>query len=229
MFARGAASLNRPLTPKKTERSKTILEECRLERPVVFTMQHTLREEFRGIAIFIGLMWAVWLVDLFLPLDLSAWGIQPRTLTGLIGIPLMPFLHSGLGHLLSNTIPLAILLALLAGSRASSWQIVCELVLLGGVLLWCLGRSNANHVGASGLIYGLIAFLIVSGFLEKRLVPLGIAILVGFVYGSTLLFGVLPTLDHHVSWDGHLFGALAGAALAYIHNRQDESLNPALA
>ena len=182
-------------------------------------MQHSIREEFRGVVIFIGVLWAVWFADLVLPFDLNAWGVRPRSLGGLVGIPLMPFLHAGIGHLLSNTIPLAILLTLLAGSRANSVQVVVELILLGGLLLWLFGRSSSTHVGASGLIYGLIAFLIVSGFREKRLVPLGIAILVGFLYGTTLVFGVLPSFDQRISWDGHLFGAIAGAAVAYFNTR----------
>ncbi len=186
-------------------------------------MQHTIREEFRGVVVFIGLLWAVWFADLVLPIDFNVWGVRPRTVGGLIGIPLMPFLHAGIGHLLSNTIPLAVLLTLLAGSRANSWQVVGELILLGGGLLWVLGRSSATHVGASGLVYGLIAYLIVSGLREKRLVPLGIAILVGFLYGTTLLFGVLPSFDQRISWDGHLFGALAGAAIAYLHTRPTET------
>jgi membrane associated rhomboid family serine protease len=180
-------------------------------------MQQTIREEFQGIVVFIALLWGVWRVDLFLPIKLTDWGVHPRSLGGLIGVPLMPFLHAGFGHLLGNTIPLAILLALLAGSRSSSWQVVIVIVLLGGSLLWCFGRSSATHVGASGLIYGLIAFLIVAGLLEKRLVPLGIAILVGFLYGSTLIFGVLPSIQPHISWDGHLFGAIAGAIIAYAN------------
>lgn len=182
-------------------------------------MQHTIREEFRGIAAFIAALWVVWLVDLILPIKLTEWGIQPRSIGGLIGIPLMPFLHGGLGHLLGNTIPLVILLTLLAGSRSNSWGVVIGVVLLGGGLLWCLGRSNSTHVGASGLIYGLVAFLIVTGFLERRIVPLGIALLVGFLYGTTLIFGVLPTMDKQVSWDGHLFGAVAGAIVAYANTR----------
>ena len=186
-------------------------------------MQHTIKEEFQGIVVFIAVLWGVWLVDLILPITLTDWGVHPRTLSGLIGIPLMPFLHAGFGHLLSNTIPLAILLALLAGSRSSSWQVVIEIALLGGALLWCFGRSSATHVGASGLIYGLIAFLIVAGFREKRLVPLGIAILVGFLYGTTLIFGVLPSFQQHISWDGHLFGAIAGAIVAYGNTRQSNS------
>ncbi|MDX1926207.1 MAG: rhomboid family intramembrane serine protease [Pirellulaceae bacterium] len=186
-------------------------------------MQHTIRDEFQGIVVFIAVLWGVWLVDLLLPIKLTEWGVHPRTLGGLIGIPLMPFLHAGFGHLLGNTIPLVILLVLLAGSRSSSWQVVIEITLLGGALLWCFGRSSATHVGASGLVYGLIAFLIVAGFLEKRLVPLGIAILVGFLYGTTLIFGVLPSVQQHISWDGHLFGAIAGAIVAYANTAQTAS------
>ncbi len=183
-------------------------------------MQHTIREEFRWIVTFIAVLWVVWLVDLILPLKLTDWGVHPRSMVGLVGIPLMPFLHAGFGHLLSNTIPIAILLTLLAGSRSSSWQVVFEIVLVGGGLLWCFGRSSATHVGASGLVYGLIAFLIVAGFLEKRVASLGVAILVGFLYGTTLLFGVLPSFQQHISWDGHLFGAIAGAIVAYANTRQ---------
>ena len=182
-------------------------------------MQHTIREELGGVLTFIAVLWLVWFADLVLPLDLTEWGLRPRRISGLVGVPLMPFLHSGLSHLISNTIPLAVLLTLLAGSRASSWQVVVQIVLLGGLLLWLFGRSGATHVGASGLVYGLIAFLIVSGFREKRLIPIGIAILVGFLYGTTLLFGVLPSLDSKVSWDGHLFGAVAGIAIAFISTR----------
>ncbi len=163
---------------------------------------------------FIGTMWAVYLLDWLVPIQFSAWGIVPRTAWGLVGIPLSPFLHAGFGHLLSNSIPLAILLMLLAGSRAQSWSTVAEIILLGGGLLWLCGRS-ASHIGASSLLYGLIAFLIVSGFRERRMIPLAVAILVGFLYGGTLLAGVLPTVGSNISWDGHLCGAIAGGVLGY--------------
>jgi membrane associated rhomboid family serine protease len=177
-------------------------------------MKHTIQEELKWVLIFLAILWSVRLVDFVLPIDFNAFGLRPRSMGGLIGIPLMPFLHGGWGHLISNTIPLAILLVLLAGSRANSIAIVVGLVLLGGILLWLFGRSS-THVGASGLVYGLIAFLIASGFLERRLVPLLIAILVLFLYGGTMLWGVLPSMNQGISWDGHLFGAIAGGLLAY--------------
>ncbi len=181
-------------------------------------MKHTIQQELRGVVAFVAILWGVYLLDWVVPGRFADWGLVPRTLWGLVGIPLSPFLHAGLGHLLSNTIPLFILLVLLAGSRARSWETVAEIVLLGGGLLWLVGRP-AVHVGASGLIYGLIAFLIVSGFREKRLVPLLVAILVGFLYGTTLLWGILPTVGSQISWDGHLCGAIAGGLLATRVNR----------
>ncbi len=177
-------------------------------------MKHTIQDELKGVVLFVGAIWCVYLLDWVVPIQFSQWGIVPRTWWGLVGIPLSPFLHAGLGHLVGNTLPLTILLTLLAGSRTRSWESVVEIILLGGGLLWLFGRP-AIHVGASGLIYGLIAFLIISGFREKRLVPMLLAIIVGFVYGTTLLSGILPSVDSRVSWDGHLFGAIAGGIIGY--------------
>lgn len=126
----------------------------------------------------------------------------------------MPFLHANFLHLLSNTIPLVVLLILLAGSRAESWQVVLDVALLGGLLLWIFGRE-AVHIGASGLISGLTAFLIVAGLLEQRIVPLLIALIVGFLYGGSLILGVIPRFGSNISWDGHLCGAIAGGIVAY--------------
>jgi membrane associated rhomboid family serine protease len=178
-------------------------------------VQHTIQQEVKGVIAFVGAMWAVFLLECVLPFDLTSFGLVPRTLTGLVGIPAMPFLHANLQHIISNTVPLFILLILLAGSKADSWAVIVQVVLLGGVLLWLFGRP-ANHIGASGLISGLIAFLIVSGLLERRFVPLVISVVVIFFYGGSLLLGVIPRLGSHISWDGHLFGAVAGGIIAYL-------------
>jgi membrane associated rhomboid family serine protease len=176
-------------------------------------VKHSIREELRGVLAFVGVVWCVFLVSRVLPFNINALGVTPRSLIGLVGIPLMPFLHADFGHLMSNTFPLTILLVLLAGSKANSWGIVLYIVLLGGLLVWLFGRP-ATHVGASGLIYGLIAFLLLSGFLEQRFAPLMVSLLVGFLYGATLLFGIVPDLGSHVSWEGHLCGAIAGGVAA---------------
>jgi len=179
---------------------------------------HTIREEIKGVVLFVGAIWAVYFVSLAFP-GLDQYGVIPRTLVGLAGIPAMPFLHANLHHLLSNTFPLVILLILLAGSRAESWEVVAVIAVLGGALLWIFGRT-AVHIGASGLISGLTAFLILSGFLEQRIVPLLIALVVGFLYGGSLALGVLPRLGSAVSWDGHLCGAIAGGIVAYALTRE---------
>ena len=174
---------------------------------------HTVREELWDIVIFIGVIWAVFFESLLFP-SLDSFGVVPRKLIGLVGIPAAPFLHARFFHLLGNTVPLFFLLALLAGSKARSFEIVIEIILLGGLVLWFFGRTG-DHIGASGLIFGLIAFLILSGFLEKRVVPMIVAVVVGFSYGGTLLFGVLPTVGPQISWDGHLCSAIAGGIVAY--------------
>lgn len=179
-----------------------------------------IRDALRGVILFVATIWAVWLVNWLFNLQLNGWGISPRHIGGLVGIPLAPFLHDGLGHLLSNTVPLVILLVLLVSSRAGAWMTIVEIAIVGGVLLWLFGRNGTDqvptvHVGASGLIYGLIAYLIVVGFREKQIVSMAVAVLVGFLYGGSLLTGILPT-QAGVSWDGHLAGAVAGVASAML-------------
>jgi membrane associated rhomboid family serine protease len=189
------------------------------------TAVHTIREEFHGVVLFVGAIWAVYIVSLLFP-GLDQYGVAPRRLGGLVGIVAMPFLHANLQHLLSNTIPLVVLLILLAGSQAESWEVVVVISCLGGLLLWVFGRP-AVHIGASGLISGLAAFLILSGFLERRIVPVVIALLVGFLYGGSLILGVLPRFGSQISWDGHLCGAIAGGLVAYTltrNSRPRESL-----
>ncbi|MFM8398442.1 MAG: rhomboid family intramembrane serine protease [Pirellula sp.] len=167
------------------------------------------------IGVFGGVLWLVFIADWILPVDLRRWGIIPRELGGLWGILFSPFLHGDLSHLLSNFLPLMILLALLLVTQKQGWLIVMQIVLLGGVLLWIFGRP-AVHIGASGLIYGLIAYLMAAGFRQGRFGPALAALLVGFLYGGTLLSGVLPSVGEQVSWDGHLTSAIAGGLLGYF-------------
>ncbi len=173
---------------------------------------HTIRRDFIAIAIFIGIIWVVFAFDRFMALE--QYGLVPRSSRGLVGIFAMPFLHGDLSHIIGNTIPLAITLLLLAGSRANSGAIVFLITILGGAGLWVFGRE-ALHIGASGLVFGLIAFHICSGFFERRIKSIVIALLVGGLYAGTLLNGVLP-FQKGVSWDGHLIGAVAGALVALM-------------
>ncbi|WP_298612020.1 rhomboid family intramembrane serine protease [uncultured Thiothrix sp.] len=175
--------------------------------------QHSIKQELPAVLLFVGLIWLVFALDRVLPLE--QFGLIPRNGSHLVGIVTMPFLHGSLQHIMSNTVPLLVLLTLLAGSRANSRTIVLSIVLLGGALLWLFGRGAALHIGASGLVFGLAVFLIVSGLLERRVIPMLIAIFVTFMYGSSLLSGILPW-QPGVSWDGHLFGGIAGAVAAFF-------------
>lgn len=177
-------------------------------------MHRDLQKEFYWIGILLLVMWLVRIVDATIPASLVDYGLQPRRLTGLPGIVTMPFLHGGFVHLFSNTVSLGVLLFLLVSSQKSPWLLVGLTSLIGASLLWFVGR-DANHVGASGLVFGLIGFLIVSGFLHRRLVPAIVAIVVGIFFGGTLLWGIMPGSSQDVSWDGHLCGLIGGVVVAF--------------
>jgi membrane associated rhomboid family serine protease len=179
-------------------------------RETISMIEPSSRDKLKLAGLRLGLI-----ADWLLPIDFNQWGIVPRRLDGLWGILFSPFLHANLGHLLSNFLPLVVLLALLLITQRGGWWIVLQIILSGGLLLWIFGRS-AMHVGASGLIYGLIAYLMAAGFRQGRVVPALAALVVGFLYGGTLLSGILPTVGEQVSWDGHLTGAIAGGILGYF-------------
>ena len=181
-----------------------------------------MRKDLYSIVVFVLAIWLVFFVDATIPARLTDWGLLPRTVRGLFGIATMPFLHASFGHVFGNTVSLAVLLVLLAGSRPNGERIVISIIAVGGVLLWLVGRSHV-HVGASGLIFGLIAFLIVSGWTEKRPVSIAIALLVGVLYGGTFVGGVIPSWGSDVSWDGHLCGAASGGAVAYVMSDYSKS------
>ena len=164
----------------------------------------------------IGLIWLFFLLDRFLPLETLA--LWPRRMSGLPGILASPFLHLDLQHVVSNTVPLLVLMNLLAGSRANSGRTVAILIILSGGLLWVFGRP-VPVIGASGLIFALIGFLIFYGVLERRLVTLLVSAFVPFSYGGTLFLGVLPG-QPGVSWDGHPFGAIGGVVAAWFLARR---------
>jgi membrane associated rhomboid family serine protease len=170
-----------------------------------------LQDRALPIAVFVGIIWVVFILDRFLPLE--QFGLAPRRLAGLIGIVTMPFLHGNLAHLLANTVPLVILLGLMVVSRPRAWSTMITLTLLSGAALWLFGRS-ALHIGASGLIYALMGFLIVAGVLERRLISAVVALFVGLTYGTAIIGGILPGTPG-VSFEGHLFGLLAGGAVAW--------------
>jgi len=183
---------------------------------------HSIKRDLLGVCIFIAIIWVVFVLDRFLPLENL--GLVPRTLRGLTGIVAMPFLHGDFKHLLGNTIPLAVTMLLMAGSRANSGAIVAIIALLCGVGLWIFGRT-ALHIGASGVVFGLITFHVFAGIFEKRLQSVLISVVVGLLYASTLVQGVVP-FQTGVSWEGHLTGALSGALVASLVSRNLKNASP---
>ena len=176
---------------------------------------HSIKRDLLGVGLLIGIIWLVFVLDRFLPLENL--GLVPRTVQGLTGIVAMPFLHGDFKHLLGNTIPLSVTMMLMAGSRANSGAITILIALLCGFGLWLFGRT-ALHIGASGLVFGLITFHVFAGVFERRVQSVIIAAIVGLLYASTVLQGIIP-FQPGVSWEGHLIGGIAGAIVALMVSR----------
>ena len=172
------------------------------------------------LALTIGIMWVTEIVDLVLGGRLDINGIIPRRIAGLDGILWSPFLHSGFPHLISNTIPFAILSGLVLIRGAKRWLSASAIIIgLGGLLVWAFAiGSNENHIGASGWVFGLFGFLVLSAFFERKPLSIGIGLITLFLYGGTILFGVIPR--DGISWEGHLFGFIAGVVAARVLSKR---------
>jgi membrane associated rhomboid family serine protease len=161
-------------------------------------------------------MWLLELIDVVLRGRLDSAGIEPRDTDGLLGIILAPLLHVGFSHLVANTIPLLVLGTLVATSgRAVFWKVTVTVAVLGGAATWLIAPPNTVTVGASGLVFGYLGYLLVAGVRTRHWRDLAVGLLVLLVYGS-LLLGALPwAVASDVSWQGHLTGALAGGLAAW--------------
>lgn len=170
-----------------------------------------------GLRLLVGFLAALWVLELVDTLLLrgafNRLGIRPRQVRGLFGILVAPCLHGNLGHLAANTGPFAILGTLiLFGGLDTLWTVTGLVWLISGVGVWLFGRANTTHLGASGLVFGYLGFLLLRGYFEQSPVAIAIALLVGFLY-SGALWGLLP-LQKGRSWSGHLFGFLGGILAA---------------
>ncbi len=167
----------------------------------------------------VALLWALQVINWMIGYGLNpAFGLIPRHLSGLDGIIAMPLLHGSFAHLMANTPPLLVMGGLLVATATRALLPVNAVVIgLGGGLVWLFG-SSAIHIGASGLVFGWFGFLVARGFVDRSPITLGAALVVGVLYGS-ILWGVLPG-QPGVSWEAHLFGAIAGAAAAFLVRTQ---------
>ena len=170
--------------------------------------------------VLLALMWAIEFADLLLPGRFESLGIRAWDVTHLPGIVLAPLLHSTWAHLISNSVPFLILGCLVAAEGARRfWTVTAIATVVGGIGPWFLALPGTVTVGASGLVFGYFAYLMVRVFTARsmghRILYAVVALVVFSMYGGSMLVGVLP-VHVGISWQGHLFGALGGAAAAVL-------------
>lgn len=176
----------------------------------------TFSSHLKVVLLLVAVLWSLELVDtVLLGQRLNSFGIRPRTTIGLLGIVLAPFLHGGLMHLMTNTVPFAVLALLVLMRDRDEFVLVTLVVwLVSGLGVWLIGPAQTVHIGVSGIIFGYLGFLLLRGFFDGKLTSILIALAVGVAYGG-VLWGVLP-LESGVSWQGHLFGFIGGGIAARI-------------
>jgi membrane associated rhomboid family serine protease len=177
-----------------------------------------LRELKKHAAILVGIVGAMWIiqfVNFSLDGSLIQFGIVPRTQSGLRGILFAPFLHANFTHLIANTVPFIILgwFVMLRRTGDFFWVTTASM-LTGGWGTWLIAPSATVHIGASGVIFGYLGYLISRGYFERRLLPVLTSIAIAFLYGG-LLWSVLPG-QLGISWQGHLFGFVGGIIAAWL-------------
>ncbi len=174
-----------------------------------------MNQSIKAIIVFLVIIWGSYFLSFLFPLQ--QFGLIPRSISGLPGIVFAPFLHGSLSHLIGNSISFtifALVLALLEGNKMFSKMVL--MLLIGGALTWLMGRS-AIHIGASGLIFSLFAYLLFAGWFSKKIKYIVVSIGLIFFY-SGMIFGVLPSTPG-ISWEGHLFGFIAGVIVAKIYHK----------
>jgi membrane associated rhomboid family serine protease len=179
------------------------------------------------IVLLVGLLWAIEAVDAITPSATSdIYGIQPRTADGLRNIAFAPFLHAGFGHLSANTLPLIVLgLMVLLNGLQPFVIVTLSAALASGLGVWLLGGGNTVHLGASGVIFGYLGFLLAAAWFQRSAAAIVVALIAVFLYGS-MLWGVLPGQEG-ISWLGHFFGLVGGIVAAWFLRKKPASSKPA--
>jgi membrane associated rhomboid family serine protease len=163
----------------------------------------------------VALLWALEAIDTIVGHRMDSFGIEPRKPSELLDIVPSAFTHFGFAHVAANSLPLLVLgfIAALRGI-ARFLAVAFTVIVIGGLGVWLVAPAHTNTAGASGLIFGLFAYLLVRGFVDHRALDIVVGLCVGALYGS-ILWGALPTAQG-VSWQGHLFGLVGGVAAAFL-------------
>ncbi len=190
-----------------------------MSRNNVKAIANTLKTQILILGGFVAIMWIVQILNLFLFRNtLLIYGVLPRNPDTLRGILFMPFLHGGFPHLIANTVPFITLgwFVMLREIR-DFWVVTAVTMLVSGLGVWLFG-SPGWHIGASGLVFGYLGYLLSRGFFERNLPSILLSIIVGVLYGG-IIIGVLP-IQAGVSWEGHLFGLIGGGIAAWWLSRR---------
>ncbi len=170
-------------------------------------------------AIMVVVIWIVFLFEQLTGVDLSRFGLRPRDGAGLLGLLTTPLLHGNLSHIASNSIPLFVGGVTMLFLYPNSSVRALPMIYIGSAALaWLFARPNI-HIGASGLVYGMLAFVFVSGILRRDLRSVGVSLMIWFFYGS-MLWGVLP-VERGMSWELHATGMAIGVIMAFVFRRWD--------
>lgn len=170
------------------------------------------------VVVMVAIMWVVEVVDTIANGRLDQQGIEPRQLSGLDGIVFAPFLHSGFGHLIANTVPFVLLGGAIAlGATQRFLKVTLIVAVICGFGTWLTGPDNTIHIGASGLVFGFLTYLMARGIFARNVWYLLGGVVTFMVYGG-VLWGLLPAPG--ISWQGHLFGAVGGVVAARVLHRR---------
>lgn len=169
---------------------------------------------------YLVVIWAVFLIDAASGGALRFYGIHPLDVSGLTGIVTGPFLHAGIEHLVGNSMPGAVFVFLIGLSgRRVFWEVTLIVMLIAGVGTWVLGGIGTNHIGASGLIYGWFAYLVIRGVANRSFTQIVLGVVLACAY-SYYIWGIIPGTPG-ISWQGHLFGGVGGALAGWFITSDD--------
>jgi membrane associated rhomboid family serine protease len=166
--------------------------------------------------IVIIIMWVVKIYEWSTKSDFAIFGINPQSVRGLIGVITAPFIHADFEHLTANTVPMFITLSIIFYFyREVAYKVFFLIWFFTNIWVWSLALPNTYHIGASGLVYGFVTFLLFSGVIRRNLQLMAISMLIIFLYGG-LFWGIFPDFFPHrnISWESHLMGGIAGFVMA---------------